>query len=58
VEQANAPTTADLQTVEETLVAAFEDIQADAARDLSGRLHSVNRAASLRVRERLRAQWH
>jgi malonate decarboxylase gamma subunit len=58
VEQADAPTQADLQTVEEALVAAFDDIRADASRDLSGRLHSVNRAASLRVRERLRAQWH
>ena len=57
VEQPNAPTAADLQTVEETLVAAFEDIRCDASRGLSGRLNSVNRAASLRVRERLRAQW-
>jgi malonate decarboxylase gamma subunit len=57
VQRPDAPTPDDLQTVREALLAALDDIRADPSRGLSGRLESVNRAASIRVRERLRAQW-
>ena len=56
VEQAVQPTAADLSRVKDALGSALGDI-AEAPRDLRGRLGAANRAASLQVREALRAQW-
>ncbi|MGG2398563.1 biotin-independent malonate decarboxylase subunit gamma [Pseudomonas sp. SH1-B] len=56
VQQADAPTAADVQQVESALSQALSDI-AGSPRDLRNRLGAVNRAASSQVRELLRAQW-
>jgi len=56
VEQADAPTTPDLALVRDTLVAALADIL-KSPRDLSCRLGSETRAASVKVRKLLREQW-
>jgi len=57
LDNADAPTGADLAQVRETLLAAQADIQATADRGLTGRLDAANRAASRRVRELMRDQW-
>jgi len=57
LDNADAPTGADLAQVRETLLAALADIQATADRGLTGRLDAANRAASRRVRELMRDQW-
>lgn len=57
VRNADAPTGADQAIVERTLQAALEDIRADPSRGLGGRLGSVHRMASVRVRQKLREQW-
>jgi len=54
----DAPTPADLYEVEQALIGAYEDIRHDASRSLAGRLSAGGRAASVRVREKLRAQWN
>lgn len=58
VENAAAPGSADLDTVESALSAALADIAAEPSRGLAGRLGAAPRQASLTVRERLRAQWN
>jgi malonate decarboxylase gamma subunit len=57
VSNADAPTGADKSVVEQTLQAALDDIRADPSRGLVGRLGSVHRAASVKVRQKLREQW-
>jgi len=57
VSNADAPTDADQSIVEQTLQAALDDIRADPSRGLGGRLGSVHRAASVKVRQKLREQW-
>jgi malonate decarboxylase gamma subunit len=49
------PAQHDLQRVRDCLVKAVEDI--GSSTDLRGRLGALNREASSRVRELLRAQW-
>jgi malonate decarboxylase gamma subunit len=57
VEQPDRPSVADVNTVEQSLQAALEDILVDPRRDLSSRFGAQNRQASIKVRETLRAQW-
>lgn len=57
LDDADAPTGADLAQVRETLLAALADIAATPDRGLVGRLDADNRAASRRVRELMRDQW-
>lgn len=57
VSNADAPTLADQSIVERTLQAALADIRADPSRGLGGRLGSVHRAASVKVRQKLREKW-
>ncbi|SCK24416.1 biotin-independent malonate decarboxylase subunit gamma [Vogesella sp. LIG4] len=57
VASADAPSTADLGHVRAALAAALDDIARDPAPDLASRLGPA-RSASLRVRARLREQWH
>ena len=57
VDDAERPSEADLARVRETLEAALADIAADPSRGLGSRLGGENRQASLRVREKLTAQW-
>lgn len=57
LDDADAPTGADLAQVRETLLAALADIAATPDRGLTGRLDADNRAASRRVRELMRDQW-
>ena len=57
VQSAVQPTAADVATARDALVAALDDIRADPAPDLRGRLGGENRQASSLVREKLRAQW-
>jgi len=57
VARPDAPTRADLQAVEQTLIAAYEDIRHQTSRSLAGRLSAGGRPASVRVREKLREQW-
>ncbi|MFC3607993.1 biotin-independent malonate decarboxylase subunit gamma [Stutzerimonas tarimensis] len=56
VDNIEQPGAVDLAPVRDCLVQALTDIREN-TNDLSGRLGGVNRAASRRVRERLRAQW-
>jgi len=56
VSQIEQPSTADITSVQECLMAAIKDTQAS-GNDLSSRLGAPNRAASSKVRELLRAQW-
>lgn len=51
------PSAADLDAVKTSLHQALRSIADDPLRDLSSRLGSKNRQASLRVREMLKAQW-
>ncbi|SDY65911.1 malonate decarboxylase gamma subunit [Collimonas sp. OK242] len=53
----DAPSAADIDTVESSLHAALEDILADSSRDLASRLGAEHRQASSKVREMLRIQW-
>jgi malonate decarboxylase gamma subunit len=57
VAAAAQPDAADVATVREALEAALRDILIDPDRDLRSRLGGINRQATSRVRERLRAQW-
>jgi len=57
VQSAARPQEGDVAAVRGALAAALDDILGDPARDLRGRLGGVNRQASSRVREKLRAQW-
>jgi malonate decarboxylase gamma subunit len=57
VSNADAPTGADQSTVERTLQAALDDILADPSRGLASRLGSPHRAASVKVRSKLREEW-
>jgi len=57
VASAEQPLAADVALVRGALVAALDNINTDPAPDLRGRLGGVNRQASMRVREKLRAQW-
>ncbi len=57
VESAEDPTQHDLESVIQSIAAAFEDIQQQGRCDLSHRLQAQNRQASLRVRELMKAQW-
>ena len=57
VGDADRPSSADLARVRETLGAALADIATDPSRGLGSRLGGENRQASLRVREKLAAQW-
>lgn len=57
VRDADHPDAHDLDAVRAALVAAWQDIQHDAERDLRSRLGAANREASTRVRERLVALW-
>ncbi len=56
IEQVTQPTAADLLRVKDALSRTLADI-AETPRDLRNRLGAANRAASLKVREALRAQW-
>jgi malonate decarboxylase gamma subunit len=56
VSQIEQPSASDISSVEECLVAAIKDTKAS-GNDLSSRLGAVNRSASSKVRELLRAQW-
>lgn len=58
VERPDAPTGADLDRVETSLIEALSDIRADPDRDLAGRLQQPARQMSKLVREKLRASWH
>ena len=57
VASAEQPLAADVALVRGALVAALDNINTDPVPDLRGRLGGVNRQASMRVREKLRAQW-
>ncbi|MFM0336930.1 biotin-independent malonate decarboxylase subunit gamma [Paraburkholderia fungorum] len=57
VNNADAPTDADQSTIEKALQAALDDIRADPSRGLGSRLGSVHRAASVKVRQKLREEW-
>ena len=57
VDSAEQPSAADVDIVRSALVAALDNIRADPAPDLRGRLGGANRQASMLVREKLRAQW-
>jgi malonate decarboxylase gamma subunit len=57
VQQAAAPTPADVSAVQAALRDALADIDADPHRDLRGRLGGENRSASRRVRAVLASQW-
>ena len=57
VGDAERPSAGDVARVRETLEAALADIAADPSRGLASRLGGENRQASLRVREKLTAQW-
>jgi malonate decarboxylase gamma subunit len=57
VDNADRPSAADVAKGRDALEAALLDITDDLRRDLSSRLGGVNRQASSRVREKLRAQW-
>jgi malonate decarboxylase gamma subunit len=57
VTQPDAPSAADIDTVESSLHAALEDILADSSRDLASRLGAEHRQASSKVRDMLRVQW-
>lgn len=56
VSQIERPTAADICAVQDCLMAAIKDTQAS-GNDLRSRLGAVNRRASSKVRELLRAQW-
>jgi malonate decarboxylase gamma subunit len=51
------PGAAEVRTVQQSLQAALDSIQADPLRDLGSRLGAEHRRASAKVREMLRAQW-
>jgi malonate decarboxylase gamma subunit len=53
----DAPAAVEVASVARCLEEALADIEADAGRDLSGRLGGANRQASRKVREMLREQW-
>ncbi|SFC73345.1 malonate decarboxylase gamma subunit [Collimonas sp. OK412] len=53
----DAPSAADIDTVESSLQAALADILADSSRGLGNRLGAEHRRASSRVRDMLRVQW-
>ncbi len=55
VDDADAPTAGDIESVRQSLNEALADI--GDCRDLSSRLNADGRSASVAVRERLRAQW-
>jgi len=55
VDSPDAPTAQDIDAVRQCLARALADI--GESRDLSSRLTTDGRAASVKVRERLRAQW-
>lgn len=55
VDSADNPSDADLAAVRDSLLTALADIGED--RSLSSRLDAKGRTASVKVRERLRAQW-
>lgn len=57
LEHPDNPGAAELRTVQQSLQAALDSIQADPVRDLSSRLGAEHRSASAKVREMLRAQW-
>jgi malonate decarboxylase gamma subunit len=57
VSDADAPDAVDQAAVERSLQAAYDDIRADPSRGLGSRLGSAHRAASVKVREKLREQW-
>ena len=57
VDSAERPSAADVQVVRRALVAALDNIGTNPAPDLRSRLGGANRQASMRVREKLRAQW-
>ncbi|SJL84248.1 biotin-independent malonate decarboxylase subunit gamma [Vibrio palustris] len=57
VNDAEQPQFDDIQMVESALADALEDIAQDTCRDLSGRLHSNNRSASLQVRQVMAQEW-
>lgn len=57
VSNPDRPGEAERDLVEQTLLAALDDIRQDSARDLSGRWQGEVRSASRQVRETLRAQW-
>ena len=57
VHSATRPQDGDVAAVRGALAAALDNILGDPLPDLRGRLGGVNRQASSRVREKLRAQW-
>jgi malonate decarboxylase beta subunit len=57
LDQADAPSAADIASVDACLQAALADIRSSASVDLRSRLGAGNRDASSRVRALLRAQW-
>ncbi|MFH0274952.1 biotin-independent malonate decarboxylase subunit gamma [Vibrio jasicida] len=56
VEQATAPTTADVTTIKATLVDALNDIKQN-GNDLSQRLQGKNRKATLSIRQQMEQAW-
>jgi len=57
VASAEQPSAGDVGLVRRALAAALDNIKTDPEPDLRGRLGGANRQASMRVREKLRAQW-
>ncbi|MFC3025284.1 biotin-independent malonate decarboxylase subunit gamma [Vibrio zhugei] len=57
VDNAETPTPQDVAQIDAALIAALNDIASDTERDLSGRLHSANRQASLQVRQLMAQEW-
>lgn len=58
IDSPDAPTSADIEQVQQSLRAALADILSNTNRDLGSRLGATNRQASLAVRNVLRRQWH
>ncbi|MCG6268085.1 biotin-independent malonate decarboxylase subunit gamma [Vibrio furnissii] len=57
VQNAEAPNAQDVDDIAGMLALALDDIVKDTNRDLSGRLHSENRSASLAVRQQMAKVW-
>lgn len=57
VDNPDAPQSQDVDMIVSVLADALEDIKKDSARDLSGRLGSENRKASLEVRQQMAKIW-
>lgn len=57
VSNADQPSNADIDHIQQALIAALEDIRQQGTCDLKHRLNATHRIASKRVRELLREQW-